>query len=72
MRVIVDRFEGKAVFVELPDQKILQIPKELLDRDVKEGDVLDILVNAEETNARKGNARNLIDQLLKESPPFQG
>lgn len=72
MRIIIDRFEGDSVFVELPDEKLLQIPRALLDKEVAEGDVLDILVNAKETKARKGDVQGLINELLKESPPFQG
>lgn len=37
--IILDRFEGNYAVIEM-DEKIINVDKHLLDKDVKEGDVL--------------------------------
>ena len=63
MRVIVDRFEGDYAKVELDEGVFYDIPK-LLVPDAKEGDVIDIIVNHEETEKLKSEVNNLIDELF--------
>ena len=48
MRVIIDRFEGDFAVVEISEGRFTQIPK-LLVENANEGDVVDILVNKDET-----------------------
>lgn len=40
MKLIIDRFEGKYAVCELEDGKFVDIPKEDIPEDAKEGDVL--------------------------------
>lgn len=54
---IIDRFEGELVIVELEDSSIINIRKEDVPKEAKEGDVLNIkeniTINYEETTKRK-------------------
>lgn len=63
MRVIVDRFEGDYAKVELDEGVFYDIPK-LLVPDAKEGDVIDIIINHEETEKLKSEVNNLINDLF--------
>ena len=63
MRVIVDRFEGDYAKVELDEGVFYDIPKVLVP-DAKEGDVIDIIVNHEETEKLKSEVNNLINDLF--------
>lgn len=63
MRVIVDRFEGDYAKVELDEGVFYDIPKVLVP-DAKEGDVIDIIVNYEETEKLKSEVNNLINDLF--------
>ena len=65
MRVIVDRFEGDYAKVELEEGKFYDIPKALLD-DAKEGDVIDIIVNQEETEKLKKEVNDLMSELFQD------
>ena len=40
MRLIIDRFEGDFAVVELEDRSTIDIPKKLIPKGAKEGDVL--------------------------------
>ena len=63
MRVIVDRFEGDLARVELDEGIFYDIPKVLVP-DAKEGDVIDIIVNHEETDKLKSEVDSLINDLF--------
>ncbi len=63
MRVIIDRFEGDFAVVELPDKSFADMPKALIEGG-KEGDVVDITINHGETENRKKEIRNLLDDIL--------
>lgn len=63
MRVVVDRFEGDYAKVELDEGVFYDIPKVLVP-DAKEGDVIDIIVNHEETDKLKSEVDSLIDELF--------
>ena len=52
MRVVIDRIEDGIASVELPDSKIICVPAELF-ADCKEGDIVYISPNKEETEKRK-------------------
>lgn len=62
MRVIIDRLEKEFAVVELPDRKMVNMPRSLLDIEAKEGDVIDIIINSKATMERKKK----IDELTKE------
>ncbi len=52
MRVVIDRIEDGIASVELPDGKIYCVPAELF-ADCKEGDIVYITPDKEETQKRK-------------------
>ncbi len=63
MKVIIDRFEGDYAIVELDEGKILELPKELIP-EAEEGDVINIEILKEETNKRKEQIKNKMNQLF--------
>lgn len=63
MRVIVDRFEGDFAVVEKEEGVFYNMPKALL-VDAKEGDVIHIIVNHEETENLKNEVDDLINDLF--------
>lgn len=63
MRVVIDRFEGNYAVVELDDLSIVNVPKSLF-KGAKEGDIIDIIINKEESDKRKGSINKLIDNLF--------
>lgn len=63
MKVIIDRFEGDYAVVELPDRSTVDIPKQLVPKGAKEGDVLSIEIDKDETAKRKERIQKLMDEL---------
>lgn len=63
MRVIIDRFEGDFAVVELDDMSVINVPRVLF-KDAHEGDVIDIIVNNDESINRKRRINNLMDDLF--------
>ncbi len=63
MEVIIDRFEGNYAVVELAGKKFVNIPKELVP-EAKEGDVIKILVDHEQTKNREKRVKKWMDQLF--------
>lgn len=49
MRIIIDRFEGDFAVVELEDKSFVDMPLKLIPEGAKEGDILEIEINREET-----------------------
>ena len=66
MKFTVDKFESEYAIVELEDKALSSIPLILLPQDAKEGDVLEISINIEETKKRKTEAQALIGELFQE------
>ena len=64
MKIVVDRFEGDFGIVELEDMTFVEIPKILL-QNAKEGDVVSIDIDYEETEKRKKEIDSLIDDLFQ-------
>ena len=63
MKVIIDRFEGDYAVVEVNVGKFVSLPR-ILVPDAKEGDVISITIDKEETERRKKHIRNLMDNLF--------
>lgn len=61
MQVIIDRFEGDFAIVETQDKVYVNLPRILLPK-AKEGDVINIDIDAAETEKRK----KVIGSLAKE------
>lgn len=70
MKVTIDRFEGEYAVCEKPDRTVVNIKKDRLPEEVKEGDVLiiegdNIRVDSEETRQRKKDIKKLMNDLWK-------
>lgn len=68
MKIIIDRFEGDYVVCEQPDGTMIDIKKERLPKESKEGDVLNytddkITMDSNETKQRSERIKNLMDSL---------
>ena len=68
MKVTIDRFEGDFAVCEKADRTMINIKKDRLPRDVKEGDALiiegdSIKVDSAETAKRVKDAKSLMDKL---------
>lgn len=63
MNFIIDRIEENFAVVELEDKKMINMPIELLPSGAKEGDVLSITVDKNETEARRRRIEKLMDDL---------
>lgn len=63
MKFIIDRFEEDFAVCELENGKILNLPKELFPA-AEEGDVINISVDAAETEKRKENADKRLHSLF--------
>lgn len=67
---VIDRFEGEFAVIEAEDEKILNIKRNLLPEDAREGDVIDLktlIVDKKETFRRKEYIRKLADKLFQEN-----
>lgn len=63
MKIIIDRFEGNYVLVELEDQQVLEMHKALLPHGSSEGDVIEIRIDKSNTEKRRNDAKKLMDSL---------
>ena len=62
MKVIIDRFEGEYAVAEMPDGKMVNIPKVLLP-EAEEGDVVEIKINKNETQKLKDEISELMESV---------
>lgn len=65
MKVIVDRFEGNYAVVEINPNKFVNMPKELIPN-AKEGDIININIDYDETNKRREHIKGLVDSLFED------
>jgi len=65
MKFIIDRFEGNYAVVELENKIIINVPRSMLPKESKEGSVISIVVDQEETEKRKNNIKKLTNDLWK-------
>lgn len=63
MKVTIDRFEGNFAVVELEDKSMVDMPVQLMPKGAKEGDIISIEINENETKARKERITKLMDDL---------
>ncbi len=63
---VIDRFEGNMAVIEY-NGRTFDLPRNLLPKEAKEGDVLKILINVdrEETEKRREKIENLMDELFE-------
>ena len=64
MDVIVDRIEGDYAVVEIDKGKMCNLPIELVP-DVKEGDVVTIIINKDKTKDRKKIIEGLMNSVFE-------
>ncbi len=64
MKVIVDRFEGNYAVVEIAIGKCVNIPRVLVP-DAKEGDIIKIEIEKEETEERKKYIKDLMNNVFE-------
>lgn len=65
MEVIVNRIEGDYLILELPNGKILNVPKDLIP-EAKEGDIITISIDKEKTNTRRKEMQELVDSVFED------
>lgn len=64
MRFIIDRFEGDYAVVELENQETIDIPRKILPEEAKEGDIVKVFIDEEETKSRKEIIKNKFNDLF--------
>lgn len=64
MKVIIDRFEDEKAILELEAGSNIEVPK-ILVNEFKEGDVIDITLNKEETKNRSNKINELMNSLFE-------
>lgn len=65
MKVIIDRFEGEYAIVEIEIGNFVNIPKILLPN-AKEGDVVKIEIDKNETELQRKKIENLMEKVFKD------
>ena len=65
MKVIIDRFEGEYAIVEIELGNFVNIPKILLPN-AKEGDVVKIEIDKNETELQRKKIENLMENVFKD------
>lgn len=63
MQVVVDRIEEDYIVLELDNGDIIDVPRELIPG-AREGDIVDIYINRDETDAKKEEVKKLMDNLF--------
>lgn len=63
MTVILDRFEEGFAVVELPDGDFVNLPRQLVPG-AKEGDVITISIDEQETKERTKKIQSLMEQVF--------
>lgn len=63
MKVTIDRFEGDYAVVELENREMADLPKSLVPSGANEGDILEITLDLDETEARKRRIEKLTEGL---------
>lgn len=64
--MIIDRFEGEYAVVENENGELGRISRQLLPQNAKEGSVIEIRVNDNETENRKKTVREKMNSLFQD------
>ncbi|AGB41074.1 Protein of unknown function (DUF3006) [Halobacteroides halobius DSM 5150] len=62
--LIIDRFEGDKVIIEYNNQTF-NLPKSVLPKQAKEGDVVKLIIDQIETNNKKQRVKELANELFE-------
>lgn len=63
MKIIIDRFEGNFAVAELENMDTVNIPKQIIPNDAKEGTVIIIEIDHFETEKRKQRITDKMNEL---------
>lgn len=63
IKYIIDRFEGDFAVVEIDEGKFANIPRLALPKEAKEGDVINVWIDKDETEQRRKRIKELMDNL---------
>ena len=66
MKLVIDRFEGAFAVVELPSGQMIDCPKALLPDNAKEGSILNITVDENETDIKLKEVTSRMNKLFKD------
>lgn len=66
MKFVIDRFEGDFAIVELKDGSVAQIPRIVIPPNAKEGDIILLIVEVDETANKKAFIEREMESLFKE------
>lgn len=66
MKIVIDRFEEEFIVVELENKQMINIPKAIIPTNAKEGDVISIEVDEDESKKLKENIKSLMTELWEE------
>lgn len=66
MKVTIDRFEGEFAVVEMQSCELSNIPKALIPPNSKEGDILSIEIEKNDTAIRRGEIENKMNRLFED------
>ena len=64
--MIIDRFEGDFAIIEINTGKFVDMPRILLPKEASEGDVIEIRIDKNQTEARKKKIRGMMDRLFED------
>ena len=65
MKVIIDRFEEEIAIVELENGDMVDVPKQILPNNAKEGSVINITCDEKETNAKRDAAKQKMNSIFR-------
>ena len=66
MKFIIDRFEGEFAVVELENREMINLPICIIPQGTKEGDILKIIIDQEETTSRKRRIEEKFKRLFED------
>lgn len=64
MTYTIDRFEGEFAVVELEDKHFINVPREAIPKETKEGDVISVTIDKGETEKRRKEIRKMEDSIF--------
>lgn len=66
MKFIVDKITNNIVRLEAENNKMIEVTHELFPRSVKEGDVISIIIDKEESLARENRIQALMEDVWED------
>ena len=64
MKYTIDRFEGQFAVVELEDKSFTDVPRKAIPPEAREGDIITICVDKDETEKRRREVRKMEDDIF--------